>query len=430
MIQYIRASVLIGINVLILLHIYYFKDNIIGSVDFQEFFHSFIKSGVINSGVVLVLLSFFITLLFGRFFCGWACHFGAIQELSWLILKKLKIKPITINSRLVVILPVIILMNYYVLPNAWHALNGSWEISVNLGSPRIWEFLPGAVIGILTFFIDGFLIVYFLGKKGFCRFICPWGAFLKLPNMFAPFKVRKTGECTLCHECTTNCPVGIDVSYEINKFGKVTNTNCTSCMICTSGCPSNALSYSYKNPLKEQINIKDFINGSRAYSHDHIKEQFSSFRKKDIFMFICIILIALCIDGLYGMGHFMAYGIAVVCSYLIFKPYIYRYSRVIVTSLFCIFFLWHGIIKFSIWKGIQEYESHEYRSSIYHLERATSLYFNPIGRFHTMLGIMYYELGDIKKSIKHAKKAKSINPEHLSTEQLIKLINQPELFLE
>ena len=114
MIQYIRASVLIGVNVLILLHIYYFKDNIIGSVDFQEFFHSFIKSGVINSGVILVLLSFIITLLFGRFFCGWACHFGAIQELSWLILKKLKIKPITINSRLVVILPVIILMNYYV----------------------------------------------------------------------------------------------------------------------------------------------------------------------------------------------------------------------------------------------------------------------------------------------------------------------------
>ena len=34
----------------------------------------------------------------------------------------------------------------------------------------------------LTFLIDGFLIVYFLGKKGFCRFICPWGAFLKIPN--------------------------------------------------------------------------------------------------------------------------------------------------------------------------------------------------------------------------------------------------------
>ena len=65
MIQYIRIFVLISIHILIFLHIYYFKDNIIGSIDFQEFFHSFIKSGIINSGVVLVLSSFFITLLFG-----------------------------------------------------------------------------------------------------------------------------------------------------------------------------------------------------------------------------------------------------------------------------------------------------------------------------------------------------------------------------
>ena len=70
MIQYYRASVLIIVHILILLHVYYFKDDIIGSVDFQEFFHSFIRTGVINSGVVLVIISFFVTLLFGRFFCG------------------------------------------------------------------------------------------------------------------------------------------------------------------------------------------------------------------------------------------------------------------------------------------------------------------------------------------------------------------------
>ena len=57
------------------------------------------------------------------------------------------------------------------------------------------------------------------------------------------FKVRKTGDCTLCHVCTSECPIGIDVSYEINKFDKVVSSNCTSCMNCTSGCPSSALSY-------------------------------------------------------------------------------------------------------------------------------------------------------------------------------------------
>ena len=61
MIQRLRVSVLILVHVLILLHIYYFKDGVIGSIDFQEFFHSFLKLGVINSGVILVIFSFFIT---------------------------------------------------------------------------------------------------------------------------------------------------------------------------------------------------------------------------------------------------------------------------------------------------------------------------------------------------------------------------------
>ena len=91
MIQKLRISFFIIVHVLILLHIFYWGDNIIGSVDYQEFFHSFIKHGVINAGVLLVILSFFFTLIFGRFFCGWACHFGAIQELAWFILRKFSV---------------------------------------------------------------------------------------------------------------------------------------------------------------------------------------------------------------------------------------------------------------------------------------------------------------------------------------------------
>ena len=79
MIQKLRISCLITIHILILLHIFYWGDNIIGSIDFQEFFHSFIKHGIINAGVLLVILAFLFTLIFGRFFCGWAFHFGAIQ---------------------------------------------------------------------------------------------------------------------------------------------------------------------------------------------------------------------------------------------------------------------------------------------------------------------------------------------------------------
>ena len=89
MIQKFRVTSLVLIHILILLHIFYWGDDKIGSIDFQEFFHSFIKLGTINAGVLLVILAFAFTLIFGRFFCGWACHFGAIQELAWGALKKM-----------------------------------------------------------------------------------------------------------------------------------------------------------------------------------------------------------------------------------------------------------------------------------------------------------------------------------------------------
>jgi polyferredoxin len=117
----LRIGVLVGVHVLILAHVLYFGSDTIGSVDFQEFFHSFVKHGIVNAGVIMVLLAFLTTLIFGRFFCGWACHFGAIQELSWWILQKLNIRPQTVDSKLVTILPVIILLNFYVLPNLFFA---------------------------------------------------------------------------------------------------------------------------------------------------------------------------------------------------------------------------------------------------------------------------------------------------------------------
>ena len=88
MIQKLRIASLIVVQLLILAHNYIFGDQLIGSLDFQEFFHAFVKFGIINAGVVLVILAFVTTLIFGRFFCGWACHFGAVQELSWWLLKK------------------------------------------------------------------------------------------------------------------------------------------------------------------------------------------------------------------------------------------------------------------------------------------------------------------------------------------------------
>ena len=427
MIQKLRISSLIGIHILILAHVYYFGDSVIGSLDFQEFFHAFMKYGIINAGVLMVIIAFLSTLIFGRFFCGWACHFGALQEFSWWVLKKMNITPKTINSSLVTILPLFILLNFYIAPNLIHSLKMPWEgMSINLGIPEIWAFLPGFIIGLLTFIIDGFLIVYFLGRKGFCRFLCPWGAFLKLPNSLAMFKVRNIEGCIESGNCTTNCPVGIDVSYEINHYDKVTNTNCTSCLICTEGCPSGAISYKWGNPLHENFQLKHYGLNSDKFSLSIISEKFQSVHKKDFFLLPLVIFFGFAIDGLYGMGHFLSFGIASICAVQFVIPNKISKSKTLnffLGTLLMILFLWHGMIKYSIWEGLENYENHNFKVAIKHLNRVVMMYPKPIGRFHMLLGEMYLENGDINNAKKHAMNAKKINPKHTAPMQLINKID-------
>ena len=427
MIQKLRIASLIGIQILILAHIYIFGDKIIGSLDFQEFFHAFVKFGIINAGVVLVILAFVTTLIFGRFFCGWACHFGAVQELAWWLLKKMGITPKTLNSSLVTILPLFILLNFYIAPNLAHALSSPWEgISVNLGIPEIWAFLPGFVMGTLTFVVDGFLIVYFLGRKGFCRYICPWGAFLKLPNSLAMFKVRNTGGCIQSGNCTTNCPVGIDVSYEINNYNKVTNTNCTSCMICTEGCPSSAISYKWESPLNENFQLKHYGLNRDMFKLGKIADKFQSLHSRDFLLLPAVLLFGFAIDGLYGMGHFLSFGIAVIASVQVItlkeKIQNSKVRNLLIGMIFLIV-SWHGMVKFSIWQGLEQFEKNKYSSAISHLERAVTMYPKPIGRFHLILGQMYMENGEIEKARAHANRAQNINPHHEAPVELLKKIN-------
>ena len=84
--------------------------------------------------------------------------------------------------------------------------------------------------------------------------------------------------------------------------------------------------------------------------------------------------------------------------------------------------LWHGVIKFSIWQGLEQFEKNKYSSAIIHLERAVKMYPKPIGRFHLILGQMYMENGKIQKAKTHALKAQNINPDHEAPMELLQTI--------
>ena len=195
-------------------------------------------------------------------------------------------------------------------------------------------------------------------------------------------------------------------------------------MNCTSGCPSNALSYQFSNPLKEDYKLNQFLTKQNAYKHLNISKNFKNIRKSDYYMLGLTLMLGFSIDSLYGMGHFMAYGIGLIISYIIVeysKEYSTIYRFLLIISFMGVF-VWHGTVKYSIWNGIRLYNQGDYSLSISNLERVVNLYPKKIGKFHIMLSEMYLDSNRLEDALEHALIAKQINPDHIAPKQLIKEI--------
>ena len=123
------------------------------------------------------------------------------------------------------------------------------------------------------------------------------------------------------------------------------------------------------------------------------------------------------------MGHFLSFGIATIVA---IECMINRKTNFFIITIITLIFFWHGIVKYSIWQGLDKFEKKDYSSSISHLERAVTMYPKSIGRFHLILGQMYLERGELIKAKTHAVKANGINPEHKGPIELIEAINNSE----
>ena len=157
-----------------------------------------------------------------------------------------------------------------------------------------------------------------------------------------------------------------------------------------------------------------------------IADKFQSLHTRD-FLFLPLVLICgFAIDGLYGMGHFLSFGIAVIASVQVIalkgKNQNSKARNLLIGMIFLVI-IWHGVVKVSIWQGLEQYEKNKYSSAISHLERAVKMYPKPIGRFHLILGQMYLGNGEIEKARAHAIRAQNINPNHESPVALMKKIN-------
>jgi NosR/NirI family transcriptional regulator, nitrous oxide reductase regulator len=161
--------------------------------------------GLANSAyaVPIVVTAFFVlplavALFAGRAFCAGVCPHGALQDL--LLLKPLQV-PAWLEQGLSVV-PFL-----YLGAGVWFAASGSAFI--------ICEYDPFVPIFRLSgsFFILSVAAVFlvaslFIGRP-YCRFLCPYGALLKMASSVSKWRIRVTPDvCTQCRLCEDSCPHG------------------------------------------------------------------------------------------------------------------------------------------------------------------------------------------------------------------------------
>ncbi|MBI3851889.1 MAG: 4Fe-4S binding protein [Verrucomicrobia bacterium] len=153
--------------------------------------------------VPLTVIAFFaapliVALFAGRAFCAGVCPHGALQDL--LLIKPIKV-PLWLEHALGV-LPFIFLGF------------GLTFAATGTGFP-ICRYDPIVPIfrlngpGLLIFLAALTLVLGMFVGRPYCRFLCPYGALLKLTSLASKWRVRVTPDiCTQCQLCENSCPFG------------------------------------------------------------------------------------------------------------------------------------------------------------------------------------------------------------------------------
>lgn len=189
------------------------------------------SSFLVDPLIFILWCSVAVALLFwGRgAFCGWLCPFGALQELSNRIAKKLKVPqlkiPWGIHQRLWPI-------KYIIFLGLFGVSLGSLAFAEQLA-----EVEPFKTAIVLRFMREWWFVLFAVAliaaglfvERFFCRYLCPLGAALAIPGRLRMFDwLKRYRECgNPCMRCFKECPV-----EAIHPEGHINPNECISCLHC------------------------------------------------------------------------------------------------------------------------------------------------------------------------------------------------------
>lgn len=167
------------------------------------------------AGVTLVS-----TVLWGRFYCGRVCAFGALTQLMDAVLPatwRVEVpKPLEARAAWIKFGVLAGVLAYYVATHdllVYQYVEPFWMFTL-VGTTPMWVGL-----GVL-------LVASAFVRNLYCRFLCPLGAALGVLSNLTVFRIRRWSECSTCRICEKTCEWGAI------QGPKILVTECVRCDDC------------------------------------------------------------------------------------------------------------------------------------------------------------------------------------------------------
>lgn len=282
----------------------YTGEDYIGST-VQRFFHfdpllalvTVVSARMVYAWFAFSLLTVALTLVLGRFFCGWVCPFGSVHQFSSFLAKKTGfLKPpreekAGLASKYYILFLILAAALFgldlagwldpfsfltrslavAVFPALAHAMSNLSGLAYGVGwmafgravsnLARNWSLNPTFTQG----FGVGLLFLAAVGlnarkERFWCRYLCPTGALLGLLSRWNALKLRiDDAACVKCGLCTQHCETQAR-PYPNDKWR---SGECVYCFTCAAICPTSAIRFPLRLSPEKAGNVSDAAIGRR-----------------------------------------------------------------------------------------------------------------------------------------------------------------------
>jgi polyferredoxin len=193
------------------------------------------------AGFFLFVSFLIISFVFRKSFCSWLCPVGTVSEYLWkfgrytfrrnfqlprwpdIALRSLKYILLSFFAYAVASMSVGAIAQF---------LGSSYALVVDVRMLNFFRYLGGTT----AFVVLGLVIASIFVQNFWCRYLCPYGAFLGLASLLSPARItRNLGTCIDCAKCAKACPSTLPV----DKLVQIRSAECTGCLECVAVCPAD-----------------------------------------------------------------------------------------------------------------------------------------------------------------------------------------------